>query len=85
MEVTIKKIKKEIPEKVAWRCSVKVFLKFRKIDMTTPVPVSFFKKKLHNFIKKETLAQALSCEICQILKNVYFYRASLVAASEIHK
>ena len=53
--------------------------------MTTPVPVSFFKKKLHNFIKKETLAQALSCEICQILKNVYFYRASLVAASEIHK
>ena len=27
MEVTIKKIKKEISEKVAWRCSVKVFLK----------------------------------------------------------
>ena len=27
-----------------------------------------------HFIKKETLAQLLSCEICEISKNTFFYR-----------
>ena len=26
----------------------------------------------YNFIKKETLAQVLSCECCGIFKNIYF-------------
>ena len=34
-----------------------------------------------NFIKKETLAQAFSCEFCEIFKNTFFYRTPLVAAS----
>ena len=35
-----------------------------------------------NFIKKETLAQMFSCEFCEISKNTFSYRTSLVAASE---
>ena len=35
-----------------------------------------------NFIKKETLAQVLSCEFCEISKNTFSYRTPLVAASE---
>ena len=34
-----------------------------------------------NFIKKETLVQVFSCEICEISKNTSFYRTPLVAAS----
>ena len=30
-----------------------------------------------NFIKKETLAQAFSCEFCEISKNTLFYRTPL--------
>ena len=35
-----------------------------------------------NFIKKETLAQALSSEFCEISKNTFSYRTPQVAASE---
>ena len=45
----------------------------------TCVTVSFLIK----LIKKETLAQLFSCEICEIFKNTFFYRTPLVAASEI--
>ena len=34
-----------------------------------------------NSIKKETLAQVLSCEFCEISKNTFFYRTPPVAAS----
>ena len=34
-----------------------------------------------NFNKKETLAQVLSCEFCEISKNTFYYRKPLVAAS----
>ena len=34
-----------------------------------------------NFTKKETLAQVFSCEFCEISKNTFYYRTSLVAAS----
>ena len=34
-----------------------------------------------NFIKKETLTQAFSCEFCEISKNAFFYRTTSVAAS----
>ena len=36
-----------------------------------------------NFIKKETLAQVFSCEVCEISKNNFFHRTPLVAASRI--
>ena len=35
-----------------------------------------------NFIKKETLAQAFSCEICKISKNAFSYRPHPFAATE---
>ena len=35
-----------------------------------------------NFIKKETLAQALSCEFCEISKRSFFYRTTPVTVSE---
>ena len=34
-----------------------------------------------NFIKKETLVEVFSCESCEISKNIFSYRAPLVAAS----
>ena len=34
-----------------------------------------------NFVKKEALAQAFSCEFCEISKNTFFHRTPLVAAS----
>ena len=34
-----------------------------------------------NFIKKGTLAQVFSCELCEISKNTSFDRTALVAAS----
>ena len=34
-----------------------------------------------SFIKKEILAQVLSCEFCDIFKNTFSYRKPLVAAS----
>ena len=35
-----------------------------------------------NFIKKETQALVFSCEVCGFFKNTFFYRTSLVTASE---
>ena len=35
------------------------------------------------FIKKETLAQVFSCELCEISKNTFCYRTPPVAASDI--
>ena len=34
-----------------------------------------------NFIKKETLVQVFSCAFCEISKNTFCYRTSLVTAS----
>ena len=41
----------------------------------------FFLIEACNFIKKETLAHELSCEFSEISKNIFFYRALVVAAS----
>ena len=62
--------------------------KFHRIHWKTPVPEAFFnkvaglrpvtllKKRLRpqacNFIKKEILVQAFSCEFCEISKNTFF-------------
>ena len=37
----------------------------------------------YNFIKKESLAQAISSEFCEISKNIFSYRTPPVAASVI--
>ena len=60
-------------EAVVRRCSVNVFLKFFQNLGLRPHAC--------NFIKKETLAQLLSYELCQILKNVFFHRKPPVAPS----
>ena len=47
--------------------------KFRKIHEKTTVPESlFFLPEASNFIKKETLAQMFSCELCKIFKSNFF-------------
>ena len=38
-----------------------------------------------NFIKKETLAQAFSCEFCEISSNTFLNRTYLVGASRLLK
>ena len=51
------------------------FRQFRKIHWKTSVTVSFLIKlqpMACNFIKKKTLAQVFSCEICEISKNTFF-------------
>ena len=46
-----------------------------------PVVQSSSRPKACNFIKKEILAQVLSCESCEISKNTFWYRTPLMAAS----
>ena len=38
-----------------------------------------------NFIEKETLAQVLSCEVCEIFKNIFFTKPLWTTASEHNK
>ena len=38
-----------------------------------------------SFIKKETLAQVLSCEFCQISKNIFFTEHLWATASEYNR
>ena len=73
---------KQPPEVV---CEKKHLQKFHKIHYSTCARVSFLIKLQStacNFIKKDTLAQVLSCEFCKNFKNSFFYRATAVAASE---
>ena len=35
------------------------------------------------FIKKETLAQVIPCEFCEIFKNIFFHKTPPVDASDI--
>ena len=47
-------------------------------------PKNYFQWNHHekrNFIKKETLEQVLSCELCKISKNTFFHWTPPVAAS----
>ena len=40
---------------------------------------SVIRPKACSFIKKETLAQAFSCQFCEISKNIFSYRTPPVA------
>ena len=44
-----------------------------------------FTEKQQFLVKKETLAQSFSCELCEIFRNTYFYRIPLEATSKIGK
>ena len=60
--------------------------KSRKIHRKTPVP----EPQACNFIKKETLAQAFSCEFCEISKNTFFIEhlqatASALKVNKLHQ
>ena len=78
----IQNIQKKSPRFVLLkRCPQKFF----KIHRKTPVPVSFLIKlqaEACNLIKKETLAQVLSCKFCEISKNTFSYGTLPVADSE---
>ena len=54
--------------------------KSRKIHRKTPVP----EPQACNFIKKETLAQAFSCEFCEISKNTFFIEHLWTTASQLY-
>ena len=57
-------------------CKVDVLRIFAKIHRKTPVS-----ETLCNFIKKESLAQVFSCEICEISKNTFFLEHLRTTAS----
>ena len=69
---------------VLWKmCSEK----FHKIFTNIPLPGPLFwyrsRPKASNFIKKETLAQVLSCEFCKFFKNIFFTEHLWATASEV--
>ena len=73
-------------EAVVRMCSVKkLFLEIlQNSQENTCDRVSYLinlQAKACNFIIKETLAQVLCCEFCEISKNTFFYRTPPVAAS----
>ena len=72
-------------EAVAQTCSVKkMFLEIsQNLQENTCARVSILIKlqAASNFIKIETLAQAISCEFCEISNNTFSYRTPPVAAS----
>ena len=51
--------------------------------VTSVRPATLLKRRLCNFIKKETMAQLFSCEFCEISKYDFFYRTPPMNASEI--
>ena len=67
-----------VTEAGARRCSVtKVFLEISQNSQENACA------KGVNFIKKETLAQEFSCELCEISRNMFSYRTLPVAASGV--
>ena len=63
-------------------CSLTLFKSFLSFDNPCSRPGVFCKKGV---IKKETLGQVFSCEFCEISKNAFPYRTTLVAATENSK
>ena len=62
---------KEGTEVVVWRCSIeKVFLEISQNSQENTCARASFLIKLQALA--ETLAQAFSCEVCEISENTYF-------------
>ena len=73
---------KLLSEAVAPRCSVKkVFLNISQNSQENTCARVSLLITLLNFVKRETLAQVSSFEICEISKNTFFYKTPLAAAS----
>ena len=76
----------EYSEAVVRRCfAKKVLLKILQNSLENTCArftllIKFFNKIF--LLKKETLAQVFSCEFCNYFKNTFFYRTTLVTASE---
>ena len=68
-----------LSEAVVRRCSVKkVFLEISQNSQENTC-------EAYNFIKKESLAQAFTCEFCGNSKKTFFYRTAPVTASGMFK
>ena len=68
-----------LPEAFCKRDVLRNFANFRRKHLCQSL---FFNKvETCNFIKKETLVQVFCCEFCEISKNTFSYRTTLVAAS----
>ena len=64
---------KRFLEAVAQRCSVKkAFLEISQNSRENTCARFSFLPPACNLIKKETLAQVLSCDFCEIFKNTFF-------------
>ena len=68
-------------EAVSQRCSVKKVLLEISQNLQENTCARVSEAEACNFSKKETLAQVFSCEFCEISKNTFSYRTTLVAAS----
>ena len=61
-------MQKQLPEVFCKKGVLRNFAKFTGKHLCQ----SLFFNKACNFIKEETLAQVLSCEFCEISKNIFF-------------
>ena len=69
-------------QSLRWIRKKGVFKNFTKFTGKHLCKSLFFKVTDFNFIKKEILAQLLSCEFCEIFLKNFFYRTPPVPASE---
>ena len=77
-------IRSSCPEVFSTKGVLRYFAKFTGKHLCE----SFFFNKVAGlrpakFIEKEILAQVFSCKFCEISKNTFFHRTSLVAASKL--
>ena len=73
---------KQSPRGVLWKSVLRNLAKFTGKYLWQSLFVNKIGPGACNFIKKDTLAQVLSYEFCEISKNTSFYRRPLVAASD---
>ena len=60
--------------------SIATFMLQRFYDKNSRQTLANHRLEACNFIKKETPAQVFSFEFCEIYKNIFYYRTSLVTA-----
>ena len=79
----ITNIRSSLPEKFCKKGVLRNFAKFTGKHLYQILFLNKVAGLACNFIKKESLAQVLSCEFCEFSKNTFFYRTPQVAASKI--
>ena len=62
----------------------KVFLEISQNLREDTCARELYRPKACNFIKKETLAQVISCEFCEISMNTFFTEHLWTTASVVH-